>query len=261
MRTALLFAASLAACLPLPPEHTYDDERTVTVDWSLKGPGDEAGRCPSGYDTVLVEACVNEALYECFSATAPCAPTGSLALTVYTSGRYRPDPDSSFWDLSTQYWVYMSLADPTGETRHSSSTPVLTDLANGDATVDTKVYPDAGFLRLEWNLVSGASGSYAEVCSELDVDEIELAFAKYTSSDPPLTEHVRWPCTNVVTNDPERDFPGNGDTPALAVGSYISDVVAYRAGAEVGRYEDMTFEIDDRGEVTENSVYIDILDR
>lgn len=123
MRIATVLALSMSACLPLPPETTYDDERTVTVDWSLEGPKDTAGRCPSGYDTVLVEACVTEDVYECFTATAPCDATGSQSVQVYTSGRYRPDGESSFWDLTTQYWVYMSLTDPTGETRHSTHRP------------------------------------------------------------------------------------------------------------------------------------------
>lgn len=144
MRIATVLALSMSACLPRPPETTYDDERTVTVDWSLEGPRDRAGRCPSGYDTVLVEACVTEDVYECFTATAPCDATGSQSVQVYTSGHYRPDGDSSFWDLTTQYWVYMSLTDPTGETGHSSSTITKVDLASGDKTVNASLDPAAG---------------------------------------------------------------------------------------------------------------------
>lgn len=259
IRASLVLSLCLAACLPLPPEHTYDDERHVTVDWRLKGPDDTSGRCPSGYDTVLIEACVTEDLYACFTATAPCDASGSQNLTVYTSGRYRPDEDSSFWDLTSQYWIYMSLTDPTGE-KHSSSAATKVDLASGDKTVEASLYPEAGFLRLRWNLTSAVSGNSASTCGELDVDEIELAYAKHTSSDPPLNLHVRWPCTNRVTTDPDADFPGDGDTPALAPGSYIGDVIAYRGGVAVGRYEDTTFTIEDRNEVTETSVYIEITD-
>jgi hypothetical protein len=260
MRTAMLLALSLAACLPLPPEHTYDDERQITVEWEIKGPDNTPGRCPSGFDTILVEACINEDLYACFQATTACDTSGSQGLTVYTSGRYRPDDEASFWDLSPQYWVYLSLTDPTGE-KHSSSMPTRTDLSTGDKSVDATLYPEAGFLRLEWHLESAASGNTAMSCSELEIDEIELKYAKYTSSDPPLTESMKWPCTNRVSTDPDVNFLGDGDTPALAVGSYIGDAIAYRAGAEVGRYEEMTFTIEDRGEISESSVYIEITDR
>jgi hypothetical protein len=261
MRFAVLIPLVYAACLPLPPDHTYDDERHVTLDWSLKGPENTTAQCPSGYDTVLVAACVDEDLYQCFSANAACDTTGSETLTVYTSGRYRPDSDSSFFDLSTQYWVYFALTDPTGETVYSSSQAARVDLAAGDKTVEAAVYPDSGFLRLEWDLSSAASGSSASRCSELDVDEIELQYAKYTSSDPPLTEKVRWPCTTRASMDPDADSPGDGDSPALDVGSYIGDVVAYRAGTEIGRYEDLTFDIHDRGQFTKTSAYIEITDR
>ena len=260
MRPATIFALSLCACLPLPPEHTYDDERTVTVDWSLKGPAGATAQCPSGYDTVLVEACVESDLYNCFNATAPCDTTGTQDITVYTSGKYRPDENSSFFDVSKEYWVYMSLTDPTGE-RYASSAAKLTDVSAGDVTVATDLYPDSGFLRLEWDLTSAASGNSARTCEELDVDEIEIAYAKYTSSDPPLTEHVRWPCTSRASMDPDSSYLGDGDTPALEVGSYIGDAIAYRSGTEVGRYEDISFEITDRGETSEEQVYIEIDDR
>lgn len=261
IRTSMVLSLTLAGCLPLPPEHTYDDERDVTVEWTLAGPGGSAGQCPAGYDTVLVEACVQEDLYQCFTATAACDTSGSQTVTVYTSGRYRPDDESSFWELTPQYWVYMSLTDPTGETRHTSSVPAMVDLASGDKTVDATLYPEAGFVRVEWNLTSAASGNTAASCSEYDIDEIELAYAKYTSSDPPLTEMVRWPCTNRATIGPDARGVGDGDSPALAVGSYIGDAIAYRNGTEVGRYEDVTFSIEDRGAITETSVYIEITDR
>lgn len=261
IRTSLLLCGILGASACLPPESTYDDERHVTVDWSLKGPGGASASCPSGYDTVLVEACLEEELYSCFTQTTECDSTGSQSVTVYTTGRYRPDADSSFWDLSSQFWVYLSLTDATGETRYVSSVAEKVDLASGDKSVDAELYPEAGFLRLAWTPTSAASGSSASTCGELDVDEIELAYAKYTSSTPALDQHVRWPCTNQATNDPDASYVGDGDTPALAPGSYIGDVIAYRAGVEIGRYTGLTFSIEDRGTLTESSAYVEITDR
>lgn len=95
-RAILLSALAFGACLPLPPEHTYSDEAHVSVDYSLRGPRDAPATCPAGFDTIFVDACVDEEVTQCFHTSAPCNSTGSLDLTVYTSGRYRPDEDSSF---------------------------------------------------------------------------------------------------------------------------------------------------------------------
>ncbi len=261
MRIALVLSLSIAACLPLPPEHTYADERSITVAWTLNGPNDDAGRCPAGYDTILVEACTNEDLYECFRATTACDATGAQSVQVYTAGRYRPDDDSAFWELGPQYWVYLSLTDPTTETKHTSSMPVRVDVSSGDKRVESTLYPEAGFLRLDWRLTSAASGNEAVDCAEYGVDEIELQYAKHTSSEPVLDKNARWPCANRVTSDPDASFLGDRYSPALAPGSYIGDAVAYRNGAEVGRYEDISFTIEPRGEVSSQSAYIEISDR
>lgn len=153
------------------------------------------------------------------------------------------------------------MVDPTGELKRASSVPRRTDLSSGSAQLAVSLYPDAGFFRLAWDLRSALTGERGSSCGALGIDEVELAYAVYTGGTPALDEHARWPCMHRASTDPDPNFTGDGDTPALAAGSYTGHAIAYRAGAEIARYPDVTFTIKEGGEVTEQEVTLAIPDR
>lgn len=255
-------ATTLLGCLPLPNEHTYDGERELTVNWSIKGANDVPASCPAGFDTLRVNACQDpDSDYTCVTATVPCDSSGTVTQKLFTSGKIKIA--DSFVEVSPNYFVSMSITDGTGEADRTTSIPVKVDLRE-DASVNVDLYPEAGFAKVDWSLESGLTSQDLTSCATAGVDEVGL---EYVTFDPSTSEQgpiqtVKWPCGQQI-GDPDPDsYVGVGLTPALAKGEYFGTGVAYRSGAELMR-EDFQRDISINGNnsITSVSLSFVIADR
>jgi len=267
----VIFAlATLPGCFLLVEDGLTDtrgDQHRLTINWTLKQPGGATAPCPPGFQQLLISSTTREQSGQ-VQTMVPCQTSGTEVVDLYTSGEHRfkmeGDEDTIYGEtFSPSYNEVLYITDPTGAVVRARSLPVRLVL-DRDMTIDVDVYPDAGFLLYSWELFSGITKGRVHSCEAVAVDEIELRYRLFTFEGQPdaPSKSVRWPCNErhegYYISD---EAVGQGFAPALAPEDYVGSVIAYRNGVEVARDDDVSFNIQTGGALTETEDDMSVEDR
>ncbi|MEO8549417.1 MAG: hypothetical protein ABI678_05575 [Kofleriaceae bacterium] len=181
----------------------------ITSTWTIKSIDGTNLGCPTGFDTAAlysqeIDAAGNDLgspvldLFDCVAGIGTSAP---LADTTYYS------------------WV--SIETDSGSSVYAKSTEAFVDLTVENKQLDARIYDDAGYFQLMWQLTRASNGAPVLCADDPDIDGVESVSTAVVGSSQAIVD--QFDCSDHF-----------GITSPLPAGTYTVSVDAFKDGAGGG---------------------------
>lgn len=189
-----------------------EEEAKIAVAWHFKSFAGVAAGCPSGFDTIAVNAQAIDQHGE---------PVGLPSVDLFDcaagQGQTAELPP-------TRYRVWLSVANHAVTSVYADSTSSIVDLRTSDGTYDAAILTDGGYFSLAWEL-RGASSGDSLACEDVPgLDGVET-----------IATSVATPSAAIIDKFTCSDYAGV--TAGLLAGTYTVSVDAFTdasGGAALG---------------------------
>jgi hypothetical protein len=222
----------------------------LTIKWTITNADGTAATCPSGYDTVRIDAfgkTTEGGEGWVARATAKCAD-GQMVLPLYRNGTAPGDctegnggtvcKRQEVENLTGEYRIVAAITEASGEVVKADALPVQVSIAKGPNAVTVPIYPTAGYAYVGYRFSSKSDGTTLG-CASSGVDTIELHSVNVDATTreplPGAVEHVtKVPCAGNIDVSCYGCSGGVRSTP-LPSGDYEHEVIAFTQGKVVGK--------------------------